>query len=278
MRLPLDDADHRPILVDLCVTTHNTLPELIRLLECLHVNGPASGDGTWRLHVADNGSTDGTVEFLRAIPDRYRVDTVFLNENIGCSGGVQPARCSRLAPFLAQLNADAWLSPADVAALMRSFDETGADIIGPKQRNEHRRITHGGIFGSNGAERSRGWWEFDPQDVLYRDRCEVVTIPGSAFFIRRAVWDALTHDPGYRAHVPDAPGAFLPTPYFYEETWCCYFARHRGYRVLYDGTVSIGHTWSTSEPPESKRRRNSAALSSVLFADACAALGIELAQ
>jgi hypothetical protein len=121
-------------------------------------------------------------------------------------------------------------------------------ILGPKQRDENGFITHAGIIGTNISPKHRGWKEHDPNDVLYKDRVNCVTVSGSAYFVRREVWNAMTNNEQYRQIHPEATGAFLPTPHYYEETWCSYFARHLGYNVVYDGSVSIGHSWHASSP------------------------------
>ncbi len=73
---------------------------------------------------------------------------------------------------------------------------------------------------------------------------------------------------------PDATGAFLPTPHYYEETWCSYFARHLGYNVVYDGSVSIGHSWHKSSAvggeADSKFKESQS-----IFRKACDYMGIE---
>jgi GT2 family glycosyltransferase len=259
-------------MIDLCVTNYNTLPLLQRLMKHLEI-----GPQDYRLHISDNGSTDGTGQWFDEMPDpdgKGPLHTVILNENIGYA-----AACNQLArygeaEFIGLLNSDVWLTGLDVKHIEEAFAETGADIIGPKQRDETGVVRHAGIFGTNTAPKHRGWRVLDPEDKLYRDRLEAVTVSGSAYFIRRSVWEALTNDPEYQALYPGVTGAFLPTPHYYEETWCSYFARHRGYNLLYDGTVSIGHTWHASAPVRGGRD-NMWNISQKMFRDACDTIGIE---
>ena len=70
----------------------------------------------------------------------------------------------------------------------------------------------------------------------------------------------------------------LPTPHYYEETWCSYLARHRGYNVVYDGSVSIGHSWHASSPKPGEGYSHADAqfkVSQSIFRNACDQLGIE---
>lgn len=259
-------------MIDLCVVNYNSIKYLWRLWNTLVPN--MSDRVSFHMYVADNGSTDGSVDLLKQAEKPPFVDEILFNENIGYA-----AACNQLAAlgdseYIGLLNADVWMTQQDLDGITRTFEETGADIIGPKQRDENGTIRHAGIFGSNTAPKHRGWRMPDPEDKLFRDRVEAVTVSGSAYFVRRSVWEALTNDPEYKAMYPDAIGAFLPTPHYYEETWCSYFARHRGYTVLYDGTVSMGHTWHASSPVRGGRD-NLWHISQKMFRDACDAIGIE---
>lgn len=259
--------------IDLCVVTHNSLTDLQFLVSTLESDIEEFGQ-YWNLYIADNGSTDGTVGWLKSI-DKPHIKAVDYNENVGYS-----AACNKLATygdseFLALCNADIWLTGSDVKGILDTYAETNADIVGPKQRNRQGKITHGGIFGSNTRPQFRGWQVYDPDDKLFRDRRDAITVSGSAYFVRRSVWDALTNDPEYRKMVPDAVGAFLPTFFYYEETFSSYFSRHRGYKLIYDGTVSIGHDWHASHPQGDYLDTVEVHKSRAMFRSACDFLGIE---
>jgi hypothetical protein len=171
------------------------------------------------------------------------------------------------------------MTSSDVYKIQQIFDENPEiHILGPKQRDEQGYITHAGIIGTNTEPKHRAWREPDPQDTAYRDRIECVTVSGSAYFVRREVWDALTNNEKYREIYPDAIGAFLPTPHYYEETWCSYFARHLGYNVVYDGSVSIGHSWHASTPKPGQGVSHADSyfpISREIFRKACDHIGIE---
>ncbi len=265
-------------MIDLCIINYNTKDKLERLINTLHsdVNGK---NKKWCLYVADNGSQDDSLEYLQSVASRTLINKIFVNPNIGYS-----AACNQLAAFgtgeiIALLNADVWFTSEDILNIHNIFENNpDIHILGPKQRDENGFITHAGIIGTNTAPRHRGWREYDPSDVMYRDRIECVTVSGSAYFIRREVWNALWNDPQYRELVPDATGAFLPTPHYYEETWCSYFARHRGYNIVYDGSVSIGHSWHASSPKPGEgfsEADSKFPISREIFRKACDFIGIE---
>lgn len=271
-------------MIDLCVVNYNTPRQLNRLLNTL---GREKTD-SWSVYLADNKCDDTSFEVMLSVANSFPVAKAVGNENIGYA-----AACNQLASFgdgdiIGLLNSDVWLSTSDVISIQKTFDEhPEIAILGPKQRDERGLITFAGIGGTNTAPRHRGWHEPDPEDIKYRDLCPMVTVSGSAYFIRRSVWDDLTNDPDYRSVVStlvankwveqertEPLGAFLPTRHYYEETFCSYFARHKGYNVFYDGRISIGHSWHASHERGSEADQLWSE-SQFLFRFACDTLGID---
>jgi GT2 family glycosyltransferase len=265
-------------MIDLCVVNHNTRPLLKRLLDNVH-RGSSIANKNWRLYIADNGSTDDTVDWFRENDLNYKIDRVYFNQNIGYSSACNQLATLGNSAFIGLLNADVWLSNEDINKIVKIFKEDSSiHILGPKQRDEYSLIRHAGIVGTNTAPKHRGWMQPDPNDTLFKDRVECVTVSGSAYFIRREVWNTLTCNSKYRKLYPNAIGAFLPTPHYYEETWCSYFARHLGYNVIYDGSVSIGHSWHASSPKPGEGYSIADAqfkTSQSIFRGACDYMGIE---
>jgi GT2 family glycosyltransferase len=269
-------------MIDLCVVNHNSRPELHRFLDTLH-SDVISPNGAlakiWNLYITDNGSTDDFIDWARKYEQHYLIDRLNLRENIGYSAAINEMASRTSNDIIAVLNGDVWMTSTDLINIQNIFDQNSdIHILGPKQRDENGYITHAGIIGTNTAPRHRGWREHDPEDNLYRDRVECVTVSGSAYFVRRNVWEALTNHPKYREMYPNAIGAFLPTPHYYEETWCSYFARHLGYNVVYDGSVSIGHSWHASTPKPGEGISHADMqfpISREIFRKACDYIGIE---
>lgn len=246
-------------MIDLCVVSFNTQPLLKRLVDTLHSD---IDDYSWSLYLQDNASTDRTLDYLNTCCMDHPTWDGHVYEHMAAWAGDEnvgySAACNRLASMghekiLGFLNADVWLKTEDVKAIQRAFDDDNSiDILGPKQRNEDGVITHAGIFGTNTAPKMRGWKSVDCEDKMYRDTTPAIGVSGSAYFIRRDVWDELAACETYKEFLnqkfglKESPGAFLPTPHFYEETWCSYHARAHGYNVVYDGRTSIGHTWHAS--------------------------------
>lgn len=259
-------------MIDLCTINYNTRPLLQRQLNTLHSDYV---DNVWNLYVADNNSQDDTLEWLNKNKSSYNIARLFENENIGYSAACNSLASVGSSDIIALLNADTWFTTSDLIKIQQIFDsDPSIHIFGPKQRDEEGRITHAGITGTNTKPYMRGWRELDPTDQMFKDRINCVTVSGAAYFVRRDVWNSMTNSVEYRRIVPDAIGAFLPTPHYYEETWCSYFARHLGYNVVYDGSVSIGHSWHKSSPIGGEADQKFK-ISQKIFRDACDALGIE---
>lgn len=240
--------------VDLCVVNYNSKDHLKRFIKTL--NSDLGELKPWKLYIADNGSEDGSREYLE---EAFTPENVVFNENIGYARAANQLARMGMSEVIGILNADIWMSTSDVFSIIKSFQDPRVHIMGPKQRDEGGRIRHAGITGTNTKPMHRGWNAEDPMDLQYRDFKSMVTVSGSAYFVRRDVWGALTNDPDYQHMLKtfvdmglltkdrlDYTGPFLPTRHYYEETWCSYFARHRGYGLYYDGRVSIGHTWHGS--------------------------------
>jgi GT2 family glycosyltransferase len=269
-------------MIDLCVVNYNTRKELQRFLDTLHsdlISPNGALEKKWNLYITDNDSTDDFIPWMRQNDEKYLIDRLSLKENVGYSSAINYMASRTSSDIIGVLNGDVWMTSSDVSKIQQIFDENkDIHILGPKQRDEDGFITHAGIIGTNTHPRHRGWREQDIDDTLYKDRIECVTVSGSAYFVRREVWEALTNNQKYREIYPDAVGAFLPTPHYYEETWCSYFARHLGYNVVYDGSVSIGHSWHASTPKPGQGVSHADSyfpISREIFRKACDHIGIE---
>lgn len=239
--------------IDLLVVNYKTKDKLQRLLETLNSDYE---EDVWKLYVADNDSQDGSLEFLRENQDKYRIEQVFKNPNVGYGTAVASMSTIASSDFLCAVNADTWFSTNHVKQAEQTFlDNPNQAIMGPKQRDEQGKIRHGGITwtGIKGEHPiHRGWGQSDPNDTEFKDRTQVWTVSGSIYYVRRSVWDVLTNDPQYRQMNPTAMSPMLDGRLFmyFEETYVSVFAQHRGYEVWYDGSIEgAGHSWHASNTP-----------------------------
>lgn len=183
-----------------------------------------------------------------AIAEASTADRIHRSDkNIGYARACNFAAQGGRSEYLAFFNADTRIRPGVLFQCLLAFqaDPTWA-IIGPKQVDEAGRITHGGIFGTLNHPEHRGWMAQDNDN--FSDVREAVSVSGSAYFIRRSVWDELTHCPLYREVAPYARGAFLPTRHYYEETFCSYHAQAHGHKVIYFGAARMIHKWHRASP------------------------------
>jgi len=243
--------------VDLLVVTYNTSLLLKRLIDTLHSDWEPD---VWELHVIDNGSTDDTREYLIEVigDENKHITTTSFGSNIGYAKAVNYLSTKSKNEFLCAVNADAWFTTNHVKQVIQSFNETPEmAILGPKQMDEDKTIRHGGIFWDGSTNPiHRGWNELDPLDAKYKDKLRCWTVSGSLYYIRRSVWDDLTHCMNYQDIMENPDGAFLPTPHFFEETFCSVHAQYHGYQVWYDGKIeTAGHTWGASEDIYGMSRR-----------------------
>jgi len=204
-------------MIDLCVVNYKTPKHLDRLIRVLVSD--INENPPWKLYIADNGNDTESKKLLDKVGGiAEKIDN---NENIGYSNA-----CNKLASYgdseyLALLNADIWMNTESVLAIEKSISEDPEiGILGPKQMDEHHRIVHAGIVGTNEAPRHRGWKSLDPQDILFKDKIDCVTVSGSVYVVRREVWESLTDCSTYRNEEvvkcnDGYTGAFLPTPHYY---------------------------------------------------------------
>jgi GT2 family glycosyltransferase len=165
-----------------------------------------------------------------------------------CNVAAENAGAFEPRPVLALFNADTRLAPGitkQCADALLANPDWG--VLGPRQIDDAGRLTHAGITGTNEHCEPRAWRERDRGQ--HHQAEAVISVSGSAYFIKRQVWDELRDCPYYLAWLAlnrpatETIGAFLPTPLYYEETWCSYHTRAHGWKVVYFGHAQMVHRW-----------------------------------
>lgn len=227
----------------------------------------------------DYASTLVIVNVVPGVQDREIAQTIIsqspgsmymeFDENCGYATAVNRAASQTSSPVIAIFNADVILSANSLKKCTEDLqlDETWG-ALGPMQTNLRGQMTHAGIYGTHRAPSFAGFWLKQPeiQNRVLRDDC--VSISGSAYFVRRSVWDEMTACPIFRKRYPDIEGAFLPTKHYYEETYLSYHMHAHGYRVIYDGNVEIIHKWHQASPVGGFAEQQTVA-SLEMFREAC---------
>lgn len=251
--------------LDIVVVNYHTLADLEAFLASVNrfpptvgatltvvdVEAPAHDDEPWAGGTARWIGTPDNIGYARAC-------------NLGAEGGE--------GDIIALFNADVEVLPHTLdycTTALIAHEDWGA--LGPCQIDRYNRVRHAGIFGANDRPAHRGWNEI--YRGQYNDVREAVTVAGSAYFIRRSIWDELTACPLYRDVAPDATGAFLPTNHYFEETFCSYHCREHGYPVMYYGPVVMIHQWHRASPVGGWAEQQMPA-SRELFRKACSHHGI----
>jgi N-acetylglucosaminyl-diphospho-decaprenol L-rhamnosyltransferase len=118
-----------PGVVSAVVVTYDALPWIENCLDSL------TGVATV---VVDNGSSDGTVDFVR---ERYPAVQLVESENRGLGAGWNTGLRETTSAWVLLLNADAWMTPGSLDRLV-DFAETQprAAVVGPRLRNPDRTL------------------------------------------------------------------------------------------------------------------------------------------
>ena len=213
------------------------------LLDCI---ASLRQEGAHEIVVADNASTDGSEQAVRAAdPDVTYVQTgANLGYGTGANRGV--SRTDPAVPFVLCLNADARLEPGALKAMVAAFDgrpEVG--IVGPRVEDPDGTLypsvrTFPTLVDSIGHAFLGLVWASNPFTRRYRmldldhsTAADVDWVSGSCFLIRRACWDAIGgFDEGYFMYAEDVD--------------LCWRARRAGWEVAFEPAATVVHVQGVS--------------------------------
>ena len=188
-----------------------------------------------RIVVADNGSTDDSVEFIR---QHYpEIDCVELGRNRGFAEGYNQALRKVNSPYWVLLNSDiaparGWLQPI----IQRMEENTGIAVVQPKilsyenrQRFEYAGAC-GGWLDAFGYPFCRGriFSETEEDNGQYDDVADIFWASGAAFVIRKALYEKFGgFDGDYFAHS--------------EEIDLCWRLKRAGYSIVVEPDSVVYH-------------------------------------
>jgi GT2 family glycosyltransferase len=200
--------------VDLVVVNFNTKTLLARCLASLR---RYSGEpGSYRLWVVDNGSTDGSVPFIRSLP---WVTGVYNRENRGyataCNQGIKAGR----APVIILLNSDTLATAGWLPPLVKALQDPKVAVVGPRLVTPDGFLVGAGVIGDETNPVIRGWGQPD-DPALFAEPTVCLSVCGACLGLKRELLPELGYfDENYF--------------HYFEETDYCYRARRHGYEVLY---------------------------------------------
>ena len=172
----------------------------------------------FKVLVVDNGSTDGSVEWLK----EHRVPSIFLKENTGFSGAVNTGIRAADTPYVLLLNNDTRVEPGFVAAMERAMDQS------PKIFSVSSRMIqmyHPELLDDAGDMYSILGWAYQRgvgRSVnLCQKSCRVFSACAGAAIYRRAVFDEIgLFDELHFAYLEDIDVGWRAKLYGYDNVYC----------------------------------------------------------
>jgi GT2 family glycosyltransferase len=197
--------------------------------------GVIATSGNAEIVVADNGSNDGSLEWLNA--NHHGITTLDLGANLGFAGGYNAALARVEADRYLLLNSDVRTTPGWLNALNAYMDQhPDMAACQPKVLSEHepQRFEHagaaGGFIDRNGYPFCRGRiFEITEEDNgQYNDEREVFWATGACLLVRAEAFHAVDgFDADLFAHM--------------EEIDLCWRLRRIGWRVGYTSAAVVHH-------------------------------------
>ena len=207
--------------VSVVVVTYDALPWIERCLESV---------GVVPTVVVDNGSSDGTVAFVR---ERFPDVRVIESENLGLAAGWNTGIRDTESRYVLLLNADAWLVGDALRRIVEFADaRPTAAFVGPRLSNPDGTAAFGSGFPTlwrlateyfflrKLAPRSRTLNAFYAGGFDHDETCEVESMMGACMLVRREAID----------QVGFADERFF---LFSEETDWQYRLREAGWKVVF---------------------------------------------
>lgn len=218
---------------DLVIVNYASAASTFEAVESVKTN---LGSNLGRIIIVENGTGEGQV-FRDA-----GYETVEFNENRGFAAGVNAGVSHSVSEFFLILNPDAVLLEGPWQELL-AHDPTMIGAVGPRVISKDGGIQpsiygepkpNGVLLELLGAQRSVRKAGFRRSMPAFR--CEAIGLQGSCLLITREAWNAVG---------PFDEDFFL----YHEEIDWCLRARDKGYRNIYDPSVSIVHAGGLDVPP-----------------------------
>lgn len=199
-----------------------------------------------KIYVADNASTDNSVEFLKT---KFPEVTIIQNsENSGYAKGYNDALKHVSEPLLCLLNSDIEVTEDWLIGILTTFNsEAKPDILQPKilDYKDKSKFEYAGAAGGYIDKygypfcRGRIFNTIEDDKGQYNDITNIFWASGACFFIKNNVFKTLGgFDESFFAHM--------------EEIDLCWRAFNRNYKTQYVGTSTVYHvggaTLSNSNP------------------------------
>ena len=201
--------------------------------------------GNAEVIIADNGSTDDSIDFLQTHYPSLRL--IRMDKNYGFAEGYNKALEQIDAEYYVLLNDDVEVTPGWVDKVVALMDaDNDIAIAQPKllMFDERDRFEYaggaGGFIDSYGYPFCRGriFGTIEKDSGQYNDTCEVFWASGAAMFVRASVWKELGGlDSDFFAHM--------------EEIDFCWRTKMKGYKVIATCDAQVYHVGGGTLPKSS---------------------------
>ena len=174
--------------------------------------------------VVDNGSTDGSVEWLK----EHDIPTIFLADNTGFTGAVNVGIQAAKTPYVILLNNDTEAEPEYVGALLQAIEQSPRIFsVSPKMvQMYHRELMDdaGDMYSIMGWAYQRGVGQ---EVERYNKPCHIFSACAGAAIYRREVFEEIGYfdemhfcylediDVGYRAKIAGYYNRYCPQAVVY---------------------------------------------------------------
>ena len=207
--------------VDLVIINYNTLSYLRNCINSIRQNTLYPH----RIIVVDNGSSDGSVKYLKGLKD---VTLILNNSNYGYGKAANQGISISNGKYVVILNSDLKLTRGWLKNMVQEADKDDTiGVLGPKMVNQDNLIVGAGVTRLNSVPSSRGWLKSDTRG-LFDKVTDCYSVGGACYMIRRKALEQV--------------GGFDQNYFFYfEETDLSLRMLEKGYRVVYCPTSKIIH-------------------------------------
>ena len=195
--------------------------------------------------IADNGSTDGSIAFLKETYPSLRL--ILLDRNYGFAEGYNRAFAQIDAEYYILLNDDVEVAPGWVDAVEAEMErDPMVAIAQPKLLMFDQKETFeyagaaGGFIDKYGYPFCRGrlFNTLEKDNGQYNDAREIFWASGAAMFVKSSVWKEMGGlDGDFFAHM--------------EEIDFCWRCKNRGYKVIYCPDATVYHVGGGTLPKSS---------------------------
>lgn len=185
------------VQVSFITPLYNCLPLTQAMLASLHATMPRNL--SYEIILVDDGSTDGTREWLATLIAPYRV--VFNERNLGYAAANNRGAARATGELLVLLNNDLVLTPGWLEPLLATHRSLGANagLVGNVQLDARTgAIDHAGIFFNHKGKPEHARELPAPFTRLFNSFQRVDAVTGACVLVARALWTQLGgFDEGY---------------------------------------------------------------------------------